>query len=262
MGFRGEKIKLARHEYGYTLREFARMVGISPAYLSEIERGKKIPSMAILNKITDVLNIPKTELVELGEDTVGISLGEKIKLIREEKGLTLEELAKITQISEPYLRRIETGAISPAVTTIKRLAQGLKVSLTVLFPAGNSLGEKLRMVREEQGLSQAELAKQTGVSPGLIWQIEHGKAQPSIATLERIAHALGTSVSYMLMEDEAIEKVLSVLGEDMRKLLTNEKVVNILRMISNMSEEEIRYVMSMVQLYKKNHPQHEDTPER
>lgn len=238
------------------------MVGISPAYLSEIERGKKVPSIAILNKITTKLNIPKSELVELGQDSVGITLGEKIKLIREEKGLTLEELAKITQISEPYLSRIETGAVYPAVTTVKRLAQGLKVSLAVLFPAGNSLGEKLRMVREEQGLSQAELAKQIGVSPGLIWQIEHGKVQPSISILEKIAHALGTSVSYMLMEDEAIEKVLSVLGEDVRKLLINEKVVNILRMISNMSEEEIMYVMGMVQLYKKNHPQSKEDPER
>ncbi len=64
------------------------------------------------------------------------------------------------------------------------------------------------------------------------------------------------------MEDEAIEKVLSVLGEDVRKLLINEKVVNILRMISNMSEEEIMYVMGMVQLYKKNHPQPKEDPER
>jgi len=59
---------------------------------------------------------------------------------------------------------------------------------------GNPFNAKrLKELRERQKLSQAQLAERAGVSQGLIWQLEHGLRQPGLATLVRIAEALGVA---------------------------------------------------------------------
>lgn len=45
--------------------------------------------------------------------------------------------------------------------------------------------------RNEQHLTQAELAERTGIRQSNISRIEKGQAMPSISTLCRIAHGLG-----------------------------------------------------------------------
>src|SRR5262245_61101684 len=52
-------------------------------------------------------------------------------------------------------------------------------------------GERIRQLRLDVGLSIRRLATQTGFSPSLISQVEHGLVMPSIGSLERIAMALG-----------------------------------------------------------------------
>ena len=54
---RGESPLVAfRTHHGLTLRELARRAGISPSYLSKIERGRKPGSAATLAKIATTLN--------------------------------------------------------------------------------------------------------------------------------------------------------------------------------------------------------------
>lgn len=45
--------------------------------------------------------------------------------------------------------------------------------------------------RNEQHLTQSELAERTGIRQSNISRIEKGQAMPSIATLSKIAHGLG-----------------------------------------------------------------------
>ncbi len=45
--------------------------------------------------------------------------------------------------------------------------------------------------RNEQKLTQSELAERTGIRQSNISRIEKGQAVPSIATLNKIAHGLG-----------------------------------------------------------------------
>lgn len=54
-----------------------------------------------------------------------------------------------------------------------------------------TIGERLSMVREEQGISQAELAARTGIYASNISRIESGKFATRIDIVERIADALG-----------------------------------------------------------------------
>ena len=56
------------------------------------------------------------------------------------------------------------------------------------------LGRKVRALREARGLSLKALAGQAGVSESFVSQVERGVANPSVASLRRLAEALGASV--------------------------------------------------------------------
>jgi transcriptional regulator with XRE-family HTH domain len=54
-----------------------------------------------------------------------------------------------------------------------------------------SVGGALRRLRKESRVSVRMLASKCGFSPSFISQVELGQASPSIASLDRIALALG-----------------------------------------------------------------------
>lgn len=57
--------------------------------------------------------------------------------------------------------------------------------------APENIGPQLRQVREQAGLTLREFAKNVGVSPSLISQVERGLAMPSVGTLLNITKELG-----------------------------------------------------------------------
>jgi DNA-binding XRE family transcriptional regulator/mannose-6-phosphate isomerase-like protein (cupin superfamily) len=63
------------------------------------------------------------------------------------------------------------------------------------------VGEGLRKHRQEAGMSLRALAREVGVSPSLISQIEHGKATPSVATLYAIVSKLGISLDELFFDN-------------------------------------------------------------
>jgi len=64
------------------------------------------------------------------------------------------------------------------------------------------LGEKIRELRAERGMSSGELAKESGVSRAYLWQLETGgKDKPSFDVLQRLASALGVGVSEFSEQD-------------------------------------------------------------
>lgn len=63
-----------------------------------------------------------------------------------------------------------------------------------------AIGEKLREVRQERGMSLRELAAKAEVSASMLSQIETGKVFPSVRSLYGIATALGVSVDYFFPE--------------------------------------------------------------
>ncbi len=60
------------------------------------------------------------------------------------------------------------------------------------------IGEKIKTLRETNGLSQRELAEKASVSQGMISQIERGSKSPTIALAQQIADALGVRLDEML----------------------------------------------------------------
>lgn len=66
------------------------------------------------------------------------------------------------------------------------------------------IGQRLRMLRAERGLTILELAAKAGVSAGIISQIERGGSNPSINTLQKLRAALGVNLWAFLETEGAV----------------------------------------------------------
>lgn len=77
------------------------------------------------------------------------------------------------------------------------------------------VGDNVRRLRQEVGLSQAALAEASGLSRRMIVGIESGEANISLSNLDRIAAALGTSFSRLVRAPEAEDgtRIRSVLWQ-------------------------------------------------
>jgi DNA-binding XRE family transcriptional regulator len=63
---------------------------------------------------------------------------------------------------------------------------------------GSSVGRRVRDLRVRAGLTQAELARRTGIHRPNIARVEAGRHTPSLETVARLAEALGTSPARIL----------------------------------------------------------------
>jgi transcriptional regulator with XRE-family HTH domain len=65
-------------------------------------------------------------------------------------------------------------------------------------PARVLFGIALRRAREEQGVSQEQLAERAGLHRTYIGQVERGEKNISIGNMEHLAHAVGLQVWEMI----------------------------------------------------------------
>ena len=69
-----------------------------------------------------------------------------------------------------------------------------------------TLGDKIKIVRQQKKMSQNELAELSGVMQKNISRYEQDTSVPSATALKKIADALGVTADYLLGENE--EEVL------------------------------------------------------
>jgi len=79
-----------------------------------------------------------------------VRFGKEVRRRRKAAGMTLEQLAEASELSDNYVRSIEKGDRDPSLTTITKLAKGLKIpaaellgGLQELGPAGLEAGRLL-----------------------------------------------------------------------------------------------------------------------
>ena len=64
------------------------------------------------------------------------------------------------------------------------------------------IGERIRELRNQNGLTQEELADRTELTKGFISQLERGLSSASVATLSDIVTCLGTNLSEFFREEQ------------------------------------------------------------
>lgn len=78
-------------------------------------------------------------------------------------------------------------------------------------PAGvGVLGPRVRALRAQRGLTLVQLAALSGLSHPFLSQLERGLARPSMASLDKIAAALATSVVELLADEHADARAAAV----------------------------------------------------
>ncbi|HVL81442.1 MAG TPA: XRE family transcriptional regulator [Actinomycetota bacterium] len=65
-----------------------------------------------------------------------------------------------------------------------------------------SVGSRVRALRESMGLSLRDLSQRAGVSAPMLSQVERGETSPTLTVAGRIASGLGLSLSQLLRLDE------------------------------------------------------------
>ncbi|MCY6485537.1 XRE family transcriptional regulator [Clostridium aestuarii] len=64
---------------------------------------------------------------------LNLIIGNKLKDIRNKRNLSLDEVAKLTSVSKAMLGQIERGQSNPTVSTLWKIATGLKVSFSLFI---------------------------------------------------------------------------------------------------------------------------------
>lgn len=93
------------------------------------------------------------------------------------------------------------------------------------------LGNRIKMLRERFGITQEELAEKAGISAKGLGELERGKGNPTLLTLEALANGLGITLSELFkfeneeLTAEEIERQLHAMinsaTETKRKVFLN-----------------------------------------
>jgi transcriptional regulator with XRE-family HTH domain len=100
------------------------------------------------------------------------------------------------------------------------------------------LGERIRALRKEAGLTQEQLAEKAGVSVNFIGNAERGESAASVKTLRKIVKAIGVNLKDLfdfLDEDanEIIDEIITLLKskrweiEELKMLRSLVKIIGL-----------------------------------
>ncbi|MGO9498947.1 MAG: cupin domain-containing protein [Solirubrobacteraceae bacterium] len=87
----------------------------------------------------------------------------------------------------------------------------------------SGIGAKVAKARAERGWSLAQLAERAGLSTAAVHKIEKSGMTPTIASLMKVAAALGKSVGYFVEEVEATRPVTVVRSDERTRLYTSKQ---------------------------------------
>ena len=95
------------------------------------------------------------------------------------------------------------------------------------------IGNKIRALREENGISQKKFAKELGISYGTLQSYEYGTTKPKIDFIERLAEKFKIDVSYFY--DDCRQYVVNMSSKSSSK---NKKLSSIVRQSQNLSSNK------------------------
>lgn len=76
------------------------------------------------------------------------------------------------------------------------------------------IGDRIRLIRERQGISQDTMAKWLGISRSMLVLLESGETQPGLSVLDKLAYRLGCDLRTLVSGPDGIEPALVMLRAD------------------------------------------------
>lgn len=152
-----------------------------------------------------------------------MKLSEFIITYRKSHGLSQRQFAKSCNLSNGYISMLENESnpktkepVQPSIPVLKKIATGMGMSLSDLLTSIDdtliemndrpmTVGDRIRSIRLERGLTQKELSKLSGVPEPNIRRYESGLIQPKYETIEKLATGLRTSTGSLLGKGSQIK---------------------------------------------------------
>ena len=112
------------------------------------------------------------------------AIGREVKRFREKLGITISELAKDAGMSAGMLSKIENGATSPSLSSLRALGRALQVPVTALFRGFEEIRDA-SFVKAGQGLTIERRGTRAGHQYQLLGHSPHGPVmvEPYMITL-------------------------------------------------------------------------------
>ena len=82
------------------------------------------------------------------------------------------------------------------------------------------IGKNLNNIRKQKNLSLDKVAELTGVSKGMLAQIEKGVSNPTVTTLWKIATGLNVAFSYFMEEEE--REIVYICHNDIKPIIESD----------------------------------------
>ncbi len=101
------------------------------------------------------------------------------------------------------------------------------------------IAKKIKQIREAKGMTAKEVISSVDMGAAMYSRIETGKTEPSLSTLEKIAKALGVTLSDFFTPDDKMADVNSYDGSLMEKV----------KAIEALNDEEKKTVFSIVDAF-------------
>lgn len=87
------------------------------------------------------------------------------------------------------------------------------------------LGQNIKRIREEKGISAYKLSKLAGVGVATIAEIESGKRQSlNTSTIEKVANALSVTVDELLATENNKEYIVTDIYQTLNLILTSDEL--------------------------------------
>ena len=138
--------------------------------------------------------------LEFGDGRTTILDGSRLGLDEVEPALIPSSVTVSDDLDSIQVLRRDGSLFDIDSTAVRSLIDG-ELSNRLDKTAGDitdNLGLRLKDKRKGLGLTQAELARQSGLEQALISKMEQGKHQPRFTTLSKVAKGLNLSVTELL----------------------------------------------------------------
>jgi len=124
-----------------------------------------------------------------------------------------------------------------------------------------NLGSRIKRLRLKRKLSLRELGRLAHVSHSFIADIESGRSNPSLVTLEGLANALGTTTSYFLEEQSRTDtcnentpeqKIKNAISDDpelldfWEKLSQRDDLKVLMRQVRDMPPKDVKKIIRLI----------------
>ncbi len=92
-----------------------------------------------------------------------------------------------------------------------------------------AIGDIIRSIRNEKGLSQEQLARMIGVNKSTVALYESGARQPSLAKLKELSRALGVTTDFLLGMSDQKCNYIDVTGLSPKQIISLNCIIEIYR---------------------------------